>query len=125
MRRLILALAALSAASCNGPKPTDQDAANAAQALLNDQIAASQASTPQFPDLDSDEYCARIAAGAGAPNIEKGCKEQEAAAKKEAMAMTVPAITVSYCTQSAKMAGGSYQIYKLCIAKEKASAKPL
>jgi hypothetical protein len=125
MRRLVLALAALAAASCGSKTPSDQDIANTADALRNAQIAASHGSTPEFPSLRSDLYCARFAAGAGSPEIEKSCNDQEAAAKKEAMAMTAPAMVLSYCAKSAEAAGGSYQILRLCVEKEKAAAKPL
>ncbi len=110
MRRFILALAALAAASCNADKPTDQDVANIATAL--------QGSTSGFPKLESARYCARFAAAADAQALEKDCNEQEAAARKKAMAMTIPAITMSYCTKTAEAIGGSYQAFKLCVEKE-------
>ena len=104
MRGFILAFAALAALACSKQTPSEESAA--------------QASPPAFPSLDSDAYCARIAAGAGSPAIEKDCKEQEAAARKAAMAMTAPATTLSYCARTAEAAGGSYQILKLCVDKE-------
>jgi hypothetical protein len=122
MRRLILVLVALAAASCS--KPSDQDVANTADALRGAEISASQGSTPKFPELRSDLYCARFAAGAGAPEIEKSCKDQEAAARTAVIAMTVPAITLSNCTAAAEGAGGSYQVLKLCVENEQKLAAP-
>jgi hypothetical protein len=106
MKRFILALTMLAAASCSGHKPQDQ------------------AGSTEFPSLDSDGYCARFAAGSGSPEIEKSCKEQEATARKAAMAMTAPAAALSYCARTAEAAGGSYQILKLCVEKEKGAATP-
>jgi hypothetical protein len=106
MARFIFVMAALLAAGCGGHAPSG-DAASSA---------------PEFPALDSDGYCARFAAGAGTSEIAASCKQQEAAARKEAMAMTAPAATLAYCAKSAEAAGGSYQILKLCVEKEKASA---
>jgi hypothetical protein len=120
MRRLTLALAALAAAGCGSDQP--EDGGNSAAALRDAQIKAARGSAPEFPDLESALYCARFAAGASAPALEKSCNDAEANARKEAMAMTAPAITLSYCARTAEAAGGSYQILKMCIEKEKNAA---
>ena len=116
MRGWILVLAALAAVSCNKDKPADQ---NDAAALRDAAIKASQGSSVQFPELTSDLYCARFAAGAGKPEIEQSCKTEEAAARTAVIAMNVPAITLANCTSAAKGAGGSYQVLKLCIDTQK------
>ena len=125
MRPVFLALAVLAVASCHDHGTSEEASVDRAMALRDARIKASQGSTPEFPSLRSDLYCARFAAGAGAPEIEKSCNQQEAAARDEAMAMSAPAITLTYCAKTAEAAGGSYQILKLCVEKEQKSAAEL
>lgn len=124
MRRVTLALAALATASC-GNQPTDADTGNVANALRNAQIHASRGSAPGFPNLSSTLYCARFAAGAGTPALEKTCNDAEAAARKDAMTMSIPAMTMTYCTKTAEAVGGSYQAFKLCVEKQPKSTSDL
>lgn len=74
----------------------------------------------QLPEYDVDAYCEQVAqTSGGSYMIEKGCRDQERAARRWLQKTQVSAKISDYCDQVASTTGGSYVIFKGCVQQER------
>ena len=77
-------------------------------------------------DYDIKKYCQKVATVTGGSYvIEKGCRDQENAAKKSLAGEKIEARIRSHCEEVARVTGGSYVIMRGCVDQEKAAKRAL
>lgn len=81
--------------------------------------AAGPGDAEALPSYDEAAYCRKIGETAGGSNVvEHNCRAQEARARAEVEAMSIPARTLRVCRDIGGTAGGSYVMLKACVAPD-------